>query len=80
MIALSTEKGFHMFDYEDGLNHVKTLELENVRQICLVDMYIVLVIEDEDSEEAELLCYMIDSSEPESSLIIKEFMGQKVKI
>ena len=80
MIAVSTEKGFHMFDYETTLNHVKTLDLENVRQICFVDMYIVLVVEDEDSEEAELLCYMIDNDEPDGSLIIKEFMGQKVKI
>lgn len=43
-------------------------------------MYIVLVIEDEDSEEAELLCYMLDNDEPDGSIIIKEFMGQKVKI
>ena len=28
-------------------------------------MYIVLVTEDEDSDEAVLLCYMIDSDEPE---------------
>ena len=80
MIALSTEKGFHMFDYEDKLNHVKTMQLENVRQICLVDMYIVLVIEDEDREEAKLVCYMIDNDEPEGTIEIKEFMGQKVKI
>ena len=25
MIAVSTENGFHMFDYEDQLQHVKTL-------------------------------------------------------
>ena len=30
MIAVSTEKGFHMFDYESDLQHVKTLPLENV--------------------------------------------------
>lgn len=31
MIAVSTEKSLHMFDYESSLAHVKTLELENVR-------------------------------------------------
>ena len=82
MIAVSTEKGFHMFDYEAELTHVKTLALENVRQICFVDMYIVLVVEDEESDknEAELLCYMIDNDEPDGTIKIGQFMGQKVQV
>ena len=43
-------------------------------------MYIVLVTEDEDSDEAVLLCYMIDSDEPEGQIKMKQFMGQKVKV
>jgi hypothetical protein len=31
MIAVSTENGFHLFDYESELEHVKTLQLCNVR-------------------------------------------------
>jgi len=31
----------------------------------------VLVVEDEDSGEAELFCYMMDEDEPESSIKIK---------
>jgi len=75
MIAVSTENGFHMFDYEAELQHVKTLPQQNVRQICFVEMYIVLVCEDEDSGEANLLCYMIDSDEPEGEIKIKQFLG-----
>lgn len=56
MIAVSTEDGLHMFDYEAELQHVKTLKLRNVRQICFVEMYIVLVISEEDGE-ATIVCY-----------------------
>jgi hypothetical protein len=38
------------------------------------------VVEDEDSGEVELFCYMMDEDEPESSIKIKEFLGQKVKV
>lgn len=31
MIAVSTADGLHMFDYEAELQHVKTLQLRNVR-------------------------------------------------
>ena len=84
MIAVSTSEGLHMFDYESELQHVKTLELRNVRQICFVEMYIVLVLEDLDDSaidgECRILCYMIDSDEPEGQIKIKEFMGQQVKV
>jgi len=33
------------------------------------------VVEDEDNGEAELLCYMLEENQPESSIKIKEFMG-----
>ena len=46
MIAVSTAEGLHMFDYETDLQFVKTLNLRNVRQICFVEMYIVLVCDD----------------------------------
>jgi len=75
MIAVSTENGFHMFDYEAELQHVKTMQLKNVSQICFVDMYFVLVVEDEDSGEANLICYMLDSDEPEGEIKIKQFLG-----
>ena len=75
MIAVSTENGLHMFDYESDLNHVKTLKLENIQQICFVDMYIVVVTEDEETDEAVLQCYMIDSDEPEGQIKIKQFLG-----
>lgn len=69
MIAVSTPEGLHMFDYESDLQYVKTLNLRNVRQICFVEMYIVLVCEDLDESgsdgEARILCFMIDSDEPE---------------
>ena len=84
MIAVSTAEGLHMFDYETELQFVKTLNLRNVRQICFVEMYIVLVCDDTDEngpqDEALLLCYMIDSEEPEGQIKIKEFLGHQVKI
>ena len=47
-------------------------------------MYIVLVCDDTDEsgpqDEAVLLCYMIDSEEPEGQIKIKEFLGHQVKI
>ena len=61
---------------------MKTLQLRNVRQICFVEMYIVLVVDDADDSgsdgEALLLCYMIDSDEPEGQIKIKEFLGSQV--
>ena len=84
MIAVSTPVGLHMFDYETELQFVKTLNLRNVRQICFVEMYIVLVCDDMNEngpqDEAVLLCYMIDSDEPEGQIKIKEFLGHQVKI
>lgn len=82
MIAVATADGLHLFDYEAELQHVKTFQLRNVRQICFVEMYIVLVVEDEDDSDGEalILCYMIDSDEPEGQIKIKEFLGHKVKV
>ena len=79
MIAVSTQHGFHMFDYEQELQHVKTLQLQNVSQICFVDMYIVLALEDEDGN-VNIVCYMIDSDEPEGQIKIQSYLGQKVSI
>jgi len=78
MIAVSTANGLHMFDYEAELQHLKTMKLSNVRQICFVEMYIVLVIadsEEDDDGDATIVSYMIDSDEPEGSIKIKEFLG-----
>lgn len=81
MIAVSSENGFHMFDYESELKHVKSVMLKNVVQMCFVEMYVVVVTEDEEnSDDAILLSYMIDSEEPEGTIKIKQFMGQKVKV
>lgn len=65
MIAVSSENGFHMFDYESDLKHVKSVMLKNVVQISFVEMYIVVVTEDDDSDDVTLLSYMIDGEEPE---------------
>lgn len=80
MIAISSEHGVHLFDYEHELQHVKSLNVSNVVQICFIDMYIVTVMEDEDSGEAVLQCFMIDNEEPEAEIKIKQFLGQKVKV
>ncbi len=81
MIAVASENGFHMFDYESELKHVKSVMLKNVVQMCFVEMYVVVVTEDEDnSEDAILLSYMIDGEEPEGTIKIKQFRGQKVKV
>ncbi len=72
MIAVASENGFHMFDYESELKHVKSVMLKNVVQMCFVEMYVVVVTEDEDnSEDAILLSYMIDGEEPEGTIKIK---------
>ena len=72
MIAVASENGFHMFDYETELKHVKSVMLKNVVQMCFVEMYVVVVTEDEDnSEDAILLSYMIDGEEPEGTIKIK---------
>lgn len=56
-IAVSTEHSLHMFDNEAELKHMKTVPIKNVIQICFVDEFVVLVTEDEDSDEATLACY-----------------------
>jgi len=80
MIAVSTAKGVHLFDYEEGMQHVTTLNVRNVSYLTFIDVYIVMLVESEDSSEATLLCYQIDGEEPEGSITIKQFLGQKVKI
>jgi len=79
-IAVSTENGFHMFDCESELKHMKTVPLKNVTQICFVDEYSVLVTEDEDSGEAVLTCYDMFSDELQGEIKIKQFLGKKVMV
>lgn len=79
-IAVATENGYHIFDYETELKHMKSLPIGNVQQICFVDEYSVLVCEDEVSEEAVLLCYEIFSDELQGQIKIKQFLGNKVVI
>lgn len=57
MIAVSTLKGVHLFDYEDGISHVTTINVSNVSYLTFIDVYIVMLIESEDAGEARLLCY-----------------------
>ena len=80
IIAVSTENGYHLFDYESELKHIKTTALRNVTQICFIDNYSVLVIEDEHSDDAILTCYEMFSDELEGQIKIKQFMGKKVMI
>ena len=75
MIAVSTAKGVHLFDYEDEMSHVTTLNVRNVSYLTFIDVYIVMLIESEDGADATLLCYQIDGEEPEGSITIKQFMG-----
>jgi len=81
MIAVSSASGFHMFDYESELKHAKSVQLKNVVHMCFVEMYIVVVTEDDENpDDVELLSYMLDSEEPEGQIKIKQFRGQKVKV
>lgn len=79
-IAVSTEHAFHMFDNEAELKHMKTVPLKNVLQICFVDEYVVLVTEDEDSDEAILTCYDFCLDDLQGEIKIKQFMGKKVVV
>lgn len=79
-IAISTENGYHMFDYESELKHMRTVALKNVTQICFIDEYSVLVTEDEESDDAILSCYEMFSDELQGQIKIKQFLGKKVMI
>ena len=57
MIAVSTSNGVHLFDYEEDMSHVTTLPVRNVSYLTFIDVYIVMLVESEDSSEATLLCY-----------------------
>ena len=65
MIAISTSKGVHLFDYEENMSHVTTLDVNNVSYLTFIDVYIVMLVESEDCSEATLFCYQIDGDEPE---------------
>lgn len=80
MIAISTSKGVHLFDYEENMSHVTTIKVQNVSYLTFIDVYIVMLVESEDSSQATLLCYQIDGDEPEGSITINQFLGQKVRI
>ena len=80
MIAISTSKGVHLFDYEEDMSHVTTINVPNVSYLTFIDVYIVMLVESEDSSQATLLCYQIDGEEPEGQITINQFLGQKVKI
>ena len=77
-IALSTENGYHMFDYESELKHLKSVPLSNVNQICFIDEYIIVVTEDDESDDAILSCYEMFSDELQGQIKIKQFLGKKV--
>ena len=80
MIAVSSEKGVHFFDYEGNLDLVKTLEVPNVVQVLFIDFYFILVQESEDATEAKLVAYQIDGEESEGEITLKQFMGKKVMV
>ena len=75
MIAISTSKGVHLFDYEEDMSHVTTIKVQNVSYLTFIDVYIVMLVESEDSSQATLLCYQIDGEEPEGSIAINQFLG-----
>ena len=57
MFAVSTETCVFIFNYEDGLELIRTIEVPRVVQILFVDLYVVLVQESEDATEATLLSH-----------------------
>ena len=75
MIAISTSKGVHLFDYEESMSHVTTIKVANVSYLTFIDVYIVMLVESEDSSQATLLCYQIDGEDPEGSITINQFLG-----
>lgn len=75
MIAISTSKGVHLFDYEENMSHVTTIKVANVSYLTFIDVYIVMLVESEDSSQATLLCYQIDGEDPEGSITINQFLG-----
>ena len=57
MIAVSSDSGVHLFDYESTLTYVKTIEVPRVVQVLFVGLYAVLVQESEDATEAKVIAY-----------------------
>ena len=49
MIAISTSKGVHLFDYEEDMSHVTTIKVSDVSYLTFIDVYIVMLVESEDS-------------------------------
>ena len=80
MFAVSTETCVFIFNYEDGLELIRTIEVPRVVQILFVDLYVVLVQESEDATEATLLSHQIDGDEPEGQITVKQFSGRKVMV
>lgn len=81
MIAISTESAVHIVDYESStMKFVRKIEHKNVKHICFVETYIVLVLADEDSDDAVLICYELVENEPLGQIKIKQYMGQKVNV
>lgn len=78
MIAVSTGDSVTLFDYESDLTVVTALPVANVVQIAFIELYIVLLAESEDGSQASLICYQMDSREPEGSITINQFLGQKI--
>jgi len=78
MIAVSTAECVLLFDYESDLTVVTTLDVPNVVQIDFIELYIILLHESDDGSQATMSCYQMDSTDPEGSITINQFMGQKI--
>ena len=78
IIAVSTSECVLLFDYESDLTVITTLDVANVVEIDFNEMYIILLHESEDGSQATISCYQMDSTEPEGSITINQFMGQKI--
>jgi len=68
MIAVATPSAVFLFDYssEDEFALVTVLSVKNVAYITFIEVYIILVIDHEDADDATLACYQIDDDEPMS--------------
>lgn len=75
IIAFSTSEAVYLLDFETDIKFSRKIPLVNSVYISFVDIYVVMMVSnEEDTSEATLKCYMLYGGE-EGSLSIKRFMG-----
>ena len=78
MLVIATDEKVHLFEYEGDLTLATMIPVANVIRIAFVDLFTVLMAESEDGSQATLSFYSMDVNEPEGSLTINQFLGQKI--